>query len=146
MEPLWSPVVATGGNQRQMRCAHDWRKQAKSVATGCHRLPETFHGKEGVDHGPVEVRLARNWRTPLDLRQLSAKSRLPEPALTGAIKDQRRTPAQLVFDFCGCYELQATSQTHRSSGPMCLSKKSRLQPSACAASVGVSARRSWRGT
>jgi hypothetical protein len=25
------------------------RKQAKCVATGCHQLPETFHGKEGVD-------------------------------------------------------------------------------------------------
>ncbi len=49
MEPLWSPVVATGGNQRQIDRAQEWRKQAKSVATGCHRLPETFHGKEGVD-------------------------------------------------------------------------------------------------
>jgi hypothetical protein len=25
------------------------QKQAKSVATGCQRLPEKFHGKEGVD-------------------------------------------------------------------------------------------------
>ncbi len=24
-------------------------KQAKSVAVDCHRLPEKFHGKEGVD-------------------------------------------------------------------------------------------------
>jgi hypothetical protein len=24
-------------------------KQAKTVAVGCDRLPETFHGKEGVD-------------------------------------------------------------------------------------------------
>src|SRR5436189_1385841 len=49
MEPLWSPVVATSGNQWQI----DWppipQKQAESVAAGCHRLPETFHGKEGVD-------------------------------------------------------------------------------------------------
>jgi hypothetical protein len=49
MEPLWSPVVATGGNQRQIGSARKWRKQAKTVAAGCHRLPETFHGKEGVD-------------------------------------------------------------------------------------------------
>jgi hypothetical protein len=49
MEPLWSPVVATGGNQRQIDGAQKGRKQAKSVAAGCHRLPETFHGKEGVD-------------------------------------------------------------------------------------------------
>src|SRR5437667_11104158 len=47
MEPLWSPVVATGGNQRQIRSARNPPKQAKSVAVGCHRLPEKFHGKEG---------------------------------------------------------------------------------------------------
>src|SRR5438094_8363282 len=38
MEPLWSPVVATGGNQRQIACARKRRKQAKPlpwVATGC---------------------------------------------------------------------------------------------------------------
>jgi hypothetical protein len=44
-------VAATGGNHRQ----NDWRqtrqKQAKSVATGCHRLPEPFHGKQGVYRG-----------------------------------------------------------------------------------------------
>src|SRR2546430_14889875 len=51
MEPLWSPVVATGGNQRQIGSAREWRKQAKTVATGCHRLPETFHGKQGVCRG-----------------------------------------------------------------------------------------------
>src|SRR5438874_12373135 len=51
MEPLWSPVVATGGNQRQIGTARKWRKQAKTVAAGCHRLPETFHGKQGVCRG-----------------------------------------------------------------------------------------------
>jgi hypothetical protein len=49
MEPLWSPVVATGGNQWQTRHGRKGWKQAKSVATGCHRLPENIHGKEGVD-------------------------------------------------------------------------------------------------
>ena len=49
MEPLWSPVVATGGNRPQIDRRSRPRKQAKSVATGCHPLPETFHGKEGVD-------------------------------------------------------------------------------------------------
>ena len=47
MEPLRTPVVATGGNQRQIYGTLKPRKQAKSVATGCNRLPETFHGKEG---------------------------------------------------------------------------------------------------
>src|SRR6266498_2977963 len=42
MEPLWSPGVATDGNQRQIGTALKPRKQAKSVATGCDRLPEKF--------------------------------------------------------------------------------------------------------
>src|SRR5438874_13811006 len=49
MEPLWSPVVANGGSRRQIDRSQKPRKQAKSVATGCHRLRATFHGKEGVD-------------------------------------------------------------------------------------------------
>jgi hypothetical protein len=40
-------VVATAGNQRQIKGAQKRRKQAKSVAVGCHGLPESFHGKEG---------------------------------------------------------------------------------------------------
>jgi hypothetical protein len=51
MEPLWSPVVATGGNQWQIRSAPNRRKQAKTVAVGCHRLREKFHGKQGVCRG-----------------------------------------------------------------------------------------------
>ena len=49
MEPLWSPVVANGGNRRQIEESRKPQKQAKTVAVGCDRLPETFHGKEGVD-------------------------------------------------------------------------------------------------
>ena len=49
MEPLWSPVVANGGNRRQIEASRKPQKQAKTVATGCHPLPENFHGKEGVD-------------------------------------------------------------------------------------------------
>src|SRR5436190_23303360 len=45
MEPLWSPVVATGGNQQQIGRPSKPQIEAKSVATGCHRLPEKFHGK-----------------------------------------------------------------------------------------------------
>src|SRR3989440_1792616 len=69
LEPLWSPVVATGGNQRQIAAAHKPRKQAKSVATGCHRLPATFHGKEGVDgSSPSEgSAIARRRRFPVQL-------------------------------------------------------------------------------
>jgi hypothetical protein len=49
MEPLWSPAVAIGGNQWQMDRDTQPLKQAKTVAVGCDRLPESFHGKEGVD-------------------------------------------------------------------------------------------------
>jgi hypothetical protein len=53
MEPLWSPAVATGGNRWQMGTAQKRLRQAKTVAVGCDRLPESFHGKEEVDrsHG-----------------------------------------------------------------------------------------------
>jgi hypothetical protein len=49
MEPLWSPAVAIGGSQWQMARPRRPLEQAKTVAVGCDRLPETFHGKEGVD-------------------------------------------------------------------------------------------------
>ena len=49
MEPLWSPVVATGGNEWQIGSALRRRKDAITVAVGCDQSPETFHGKEGVD-------------------------------------------------------------------------------------------------
>ncbi len=49
MEPLWSPEGATSGKQPQTLRPRKRLKQAKTVATGCHRLPETLHGKEGVD-------------------------------------------------------------------------------------------------
>jgi len=49
MEPLWSPVVAAGGNQRQIDRARKPRKQAETVATGSDRSRAAFRGKEGVD-------------------------------------------------------------------------------------------------
>src|SRR6266511_6358281 len=49
MERLWSPAGATSGNQRQMGRTRKPRKQAKSVAVGCHRLPRPQNGKEEVD-------------------------------------------------------------------------------------------------
>jgi hypothetical protein len=49
MEPLWSPAAAIGGNRWQMGRTSTRLRKAKTVAVGCHRLPEKFHGKEGVD-------------------------------------------------------------------------------------------------
>ena len=54
MEPLWSPVVANGGNRRQIEESRKPQKQAKTVAVGCDPLPETFHGKEGVSGSSPE--------------------------------------------------------------------------------------------
>jgi hypothetical protein len=42
MEPLWSPGVATGGNQWQVAGAQNREKQAKTVATACHQLPKAW--------------------------------------------------------------------------------------------------------
>jgi hypothetical protein len=77
MEPLWSPVVAIGGNQRQIGGPSKPQKQAKSVATGCHQLPANFHGKQGVCRGlppvaggplpvkeGVELQALRRFSTP----------------------------------------------------------------------------------
>jgi hypothetical protein len=47
--PLWSPVVATGGERLQMARAGTGQKQAKTVAVGCNQLPPGPHGKEGAD-------------------------------------------------------------------------------------------------
>jgi hypothetical protein len=50
MERLWSLVaVATSGNRWQMHEPRNRLQQAKTVATGCDRLPIGAHGKEGVD-------------------------------------------------------------------------------------------------
>ena len=48
MEPLWSPVVATGGNRSQIEQAQEPPKQAKTVAVGCDQLRFRAHGKEAV--------------------------------------------------------------------------------------------------
>jgi hypothetical protein len=54
MEPLWSPVVATGGNQLRIGSALKPRKQATTVAVGCDQLPRRAHGKEGVSGSSPE--------------------------------------------------------------------------------------------
>src|SRR6266516_4664954 len=46
-----APVSAVGGNHRQIARPRKGQKQARTVAVGCHRLPEKFHGKQGVCRG-----------------------------------------------------------------------------------------------
>jgi hypothetical protein len=54
MEPLWSRVVATGGNQSQVESARKPHKQAETAAVGCDQLPRAAHGKEGVSGSSPE--------------------------------------------------------------------------------------------
>jgi hypothetical protein len=49
MEPLWSPVVATGGNRSQIASLDKRPKQAKTVAVRCGQLRFQAHGKGRVD-------------------------------------------------------------------------------------------------
>jgi hypothetical protein len=50
MDPLWSPVVANGGNQRQIHAIPN-RKNKPNRCTRCHRLRRAVHGKQGVCRG-----------------------------------------------------------------------------------------------
>src|SRR5438128_8343765 len=93
MEPLWSPVVATGGNQWQIRSARNPPKQAKSVAAGCHRLPETFHGKQGICRGlppvaggplPAKEGSMLKWRVSARLFLRAVRARALVAAAAGA--------------------------------------------------------------
>src|SRR5439155_17296861 len=55
MEPLWSPVVATGGNRSQVSRPRKRLNQAKTVAADCDQLPFEAHGKQGVGRGLTAV-------------------------------------------------------------------------------------------
>ena len=73
MEPLWSLVVATDGNQWQMQRRRNRRKQAKTVAVGCDQLRFGAHGKGRVDATSLLLK-----RGSISLLRKGAKSREPE--------------------------------------------------------------------
>jgi hypothetical protein len=81
MEPLWSPVVATSGNRWQIGSQRERHEQAKTVVVGCHRLPETFHGKQGVCCGLRPVASRRLPRARRRIPALGLTLRLLEPLL-----------------------------------------------------------------
>jgi hypothetical protein len=84
MEPLWSPAVATGGNQRQTVRHRVRLKQAQTVAAGCYWLPNEAHGKGRVD--TTSLLLSReSTQSPNG----SAAGRVP-PELTRATHDLLR--------------------------------------------------------
>src|SRR5262249_11262954 len=56
MEPLWSPVVATGGKPLANRPAANRARSSKTVAVGCDRLPQRAHGKGHVDSTSLLLR------------------------------------------------------------------------------------------
>src|SRR5438105_1583430 len=62
MEPLWSPVVATGGKRWQISSARKPQEQAKTAAVLCDQLPEPFHGRRG---STVRVRQRASRKDPL---------------------------------------------------------------------------------
>lgn len=67
MEPLWSPVLATGGKRWQIAQPQKWRNHAKTVAAGCDLLPSGAHGKERVcDRLPLVAELPLSVKEGVD--------------------------------------------------------------------------------
>jgi hypothetical protein len=69
MEPLWSPVVATGSNPSQIRPRQKTAETSRAVAAGCEQLPPNLDGKEGVsgsspEEGFVKFLLTKSSRLP----------------------------------------------------------------------------------
>src|SRR6266508_518237 len=109
MSSLWSPVVATGGNQRQIDYARKRGKQAKSVAVDCHRLPATFHGKEGVDgSSPSEG---------------SAKA--PQSGAFWYVFSRRGGPSGPVWSRLWSFRAEKSVRRARESGPHGISRSGR---------------------
>jgi hypothetical protein len=53
------PVVATGRDRSQIAQARNRRNQAKSVAVGCHRLPQRAHGVPSIQDKVLAALTAR---------------------------------------------------------------------------------------
>jgi hypothetical protein len=100
-------VVATVGNERQIAQGPKPRKQAKSVATGCHRLPEKFHGKEGVRRfesvrgASATCLLSRCFRCHCGRRVGAATSTKRPPLERQRPSDPATALAERVCEFCG---------------------------------------------
>jgi hypothetical protein len=89
-----------------------------------------------MDRPPPQATAEARQRSALE----TAWKRSGEPC-AHHLERQRCTSAQPVFDLGIATNFSRSRQTQRSSGPMCCSKKSRLHPSACAVSAGLSANR-----
>jgi hypothetical protein len=89
MEPLWSPVVATGGNRSQMARPRNPQKQAETVAVGCNRLPVGAHGKGRVD--TTSLLLMRGSLYPLRKTRQALLTRSPTGLHRATLTDTKRT-------------------------------------------------------
>src|SRR5262249_46055676 len=88
ISPLWSPVVATGGNRSQIAQPREPWKQAETVAVGCDRLRRRAHGKEGVSGSSPEEGFAKAPQTVAFFarRDCKVSSLLMDGALSGALR------------------------------------------------------------
>ena len=109
MEPLWSPVVATGGTRSRIESRRKRREQAKTVAVGCDQLPGRAQGKEGV-----------NGSSPDEAPQ--------KPRTRGCFRPKRARGSHLIELFAS----ERTSRAHEA----CSMKTSR-HPGATAADLGL---------
>jgi hypothetical protein len=117
MEPLWSPVVATGGNPPQIAQARKGRNQAKTVAVGCHQLPEKFQEREGVASlapqqapSPPNPKARRTWTR--SLFQFTARPSSREVWVFHADVSQRTsvrtmTAMTMLWALCTAIPIQA---------------------------------------
>jgi hypothetical protein len=81
MEPLWSPVVATGGNRSQIPRRRKAQNEAKNLAVGCDESPLQAHGKQGVCRGATGCGRSLPVKKEVDfLAPQNAKSCEPEGA------------------------------------------------------------------
>jgi hypothetical protein len=60
MEPLWGPVVASGGNPSQIAHPRNPRDHAKAVAVSCDPLPKEAHADHPAVRSPGANRCARH--------------------------------------------------------------------------------------
>jgi hypothetical protein len=145
MEPLWSPVVATGGKRWQVPRPQTGRKQAQTVALGCDQLPRRAHGKEGVDgSSPSEgfAKAPQIWRfsSLVDLRDFQRAAGM-EPIMelsgpeVGARADCRRSqpkaPSSRELDRASARSVPRNQQhRHITAGPArpCLRSDGSLRP------------------
>jgi hypothetical protein len=138
----WLQPVASGG---QSRGARTGRKQPNRCR-GLRLVAETSAYKRGVRPSSVPTG-AQVTRDVVFLR-VSVEPRLPEPKRCELnLQSRVRAPLRVNQSSIAATatNFSPPSLIQRSSGDMCSSKKSRLQPSHSAASAGRSARRGGLG-